>query len=130
MKPTVLVSWNYGIHHPTFGIEVYDRNQRYIYSIPLIKLHAISGNNGCEIDLRGGRFKNYTSEKQKYCVYIKCKASLEITQANILLFLDWICNNITEYWSLDVEITHVNDIELIFSFSDDVQATIFRFLFQ
>ena len=112
------------------GVDVCDRNNRHIYTMTLSKLHSVSGNNGEEVSLNGGRFKTYTHNKQEYSVtFKKHNDTQESIHKHMTEILEWIANNIEDRWSLDVEINDVSHLRLIFSFEDAVQAMFFRFLF-
>jgi len=127
LKPVVLVNDD-GYF---FGVEVYDHNQKFLYDVGLIKLNTFSNSIPSEASLKEGRFKNYIDDSQEFKVLIKYEnVSIVKIRKQLLVILEWILNNISDYWSMDIEIDNIHDLKLNFSFSELIPATIFKFLFQ
>jgi hypothetical protein len=130
MKPVVLDHWMHDDGQPSFGIKIYNDNNRYIDEISFVRLTNVSGSKGGENTLREGRFRNYVEQDLLNHVNIMKK---NVDRDSLVEWFDsaltWIAYNIHDEWALDVEYYDINKIEFKFGFTDTVAAVYFRLMF-
>lgn len=134
MKPKVLDNWMWNDGLPCLGVDIYDRNLRYNYSIKFYRLYSPSGSRGAEVSLQEGRFHTYTDKRQEHGVQLRRGGDSDSSQQSLHEWfdrlLDWLAEHVEDHWSLDVIVHDVHNLEFDFRFADVSTAVLFRFLFQ
>lgn len=100
--------------------DVVSANGRRLWTLPLISLLGSEENN-----LHGGRFEAFTPERQEHRFHVRWRGSGPDFQFWFAQRVEWIASFTASPWSFDVEVRHMQEIGVAFTFADAAVAVAF-----